>query len=206
MLGYFKPWRRKIGVVTLGLACAFAGGWVRCQTHEDHLSLPVDHALYQVRSTKDKIWLCYAYNTHSAKNDHDHYPVDILVISNEVCIANINAPSTIRWQSKTMFRSRSALSEPTLNLEDLNRDPKMKAWNVWGVRRYEKVRSFVDNPTGGLLKTDDVVRILDELVIYVLPYPLIPVALILLSATLLLSKPRSKPANSRYSPTTQGLN
>ena len=26
---YFKPWRRKIGVVTLVMACVFAGAWVR---------------------------------------------------------------------------------------------------------------------------------------------------------------------------------
>jgi len=29
MGGYFKPWRRKLGVVTLVMACVFAVGWVR---------------------------------------------------------------------------------------------------------------------------------------------------------------------------------
>ena len=26
---FFKPWRRKIGVVTLLMACVFAAGWVK---------------------------------------------------------------------------------------------------------------------------------------------------------------------------------
>ena len=30
MSDFFKPWRRKIGVVTLFVACVFAGGWVIC--------------------------------------------------------------------------------------------------------------------------------------------------------------------------------
>lgn len=29
MGGFFKGWRRKIGIVTLLMACVFAGGWVR---------------------------------------------------------------------------------------------------------------------------------------------------------------------------------
>lgn len=28
---YFKPWRRKIGVVTLAMACVFMGAWIRSQ-------------------------------------------------------------------------------------------------------------------------------------------------------------------------------
>ena len=28
---YFKPWRRKIGVATLVMACVFAAGWVNGQ-------------------------------------------------------------------------------------------------------------------------------------------------------------------------------
>ena len=32
---FFKPWRRKIGVMTLMLACLFAAGWVRCRFIQD---------------------------------------------------------------------------------------------------------------------------------------------------------------------------
>ena len=36
---YFHGWRRKLGVVTLGLACVFAAGWVRSHTTADSISL-----------------------------------------------------------------------------------------------------------------------------------------------------------------------
>jgi hypothetical protein len=36
---YFKPWRRKIGVVTLVMACVFTAAWVRSQTLRDRISL-----------------------------------------------------------------------------------------------------------------------------------------------------------------------
>ena len=36
---YFKPWRRKIGVVTLMLACVFMGGWMRSIFFLDFISV-----------------------------------------------------------------------------------------------------------------------------------------------------------------------
>lgn len=39
MNGYFKPWRRKIGVVTLVLACVFAAGWVRSRAKFDFVNI-----------------------------------------------------------------------------------------------------------------------------------------------------------------------
>lgn len=40
MLEFFKPWRRRFGVVTLGLACVFAAGWVRSYAKFDLVFLP----------------------------------------------------------------------------------------------------------------------------------------------------------------------
>ncbi len=37
---YFKPWRRKIGVLTLVLACVFAAGWVRSPFVQDTFIFP----------------------------------------------------------------------------------------------------------------------------------------------------------------------
>ena len=34
---YFKPWRRKFGVLTLGMACVFMAGWVRSRSGWDAL-------------------------------------------------------------------------------------------------------------------------------------------------------------------------
>ncbi len=36
---YFKPWRRKLGVVTLAVACVLAAGWVRSLHSDDVLNL-----------------------------------------------------------------------------------------------------------------------------------------------------------------------
>ena len=38
---FFKPWRRKIGVVTLVFACLVAGGWVRSLTVREVISIPL---------------------------------------------------------------------------------------------------------------------------------------------------------------------
>ena len=38
-MGYFKPLRRKIGVLTLALSCVFAAGWVRSLVEDNHVDL-----------------------------------------------------------------------------------------------------------------------------------------------------------------------
>lgn len=44
---FFKPWRRKFGVVTLGLSCMFAGVWVRSLNRSDAINAPLDdHNFY----------------------------------------------------------------------------------------------------------------------------------------------------------------
>jgi len=37
---FFREWRRKIGVVTLMMACVFAAGWVRTYSTRDELCAP----------------------------------------------------------------------------------------------------------------------------------------------------------------------
>lgn len=37
MSGYFKPLRRKLGVVTLVVACLFTGGWLRSSSTPDYV-------------------------------------------------------------------------------------------------------------------------------------------------------------------------
>src|SRR5580658_9234756 len=51
MHDFFKPWRRKIGVVTLVLACVFAAGLVRSHATTDRISLyPSDKTIAIVQS------------------------------------------------------------------------------------------------------------------------------------------------------------
>lgn len=41
MCEFFKPWRRKLGVATLAMACLFAAGWVRGSYVADELRFPI---------------------------------------------------------------------------------------------------------------------------------------------------------------------
>ena len=45
-MGYLKPWRRKIGVVTLVMACVFAGGWVRSLDVVDTVTVTVNESTF----------------------------------------------------------------------------------------------------------------------------------------------------------------
>lgn len=46
MPSYFKPWRRKLGVLTLAMACVFAAGWVRSHAVSDRISIQIDDLGY----------------------------------------------------------------------------------------------------------------------------------------------------------------
>lgn len=41
MVEYLSGWRRKVGVVTLVMACVLAVGWVRCQSTFDSIRIPM---------------------------------------------------------------------------------------------------------------------------------------------------------------------
>lgn len=47
---YFKPWRRKFGVMTLVLACVFLGGWFRSRTTRDNFFISHPSALHAFAS------------------------------------------------------------------------------------------------------------------------------------------------------------
>ena len=54
---FFKPFRRKIGVVTLVLACAFAAGWVRSCLTADFVWYPSNTSCYSIESLHGMILL-----------------------------------------------------------------------------------------------------------------------------------------------------
>ena len=43
---YFKPWRRKIGMIPLVLACVFSAGWVRSQRIQDQIWVQQQQSLH----------------------------------------------------------------------------------------------------------------------------------------------------------------
>jgi len=48
MAEFFKGWRRKVGCVTLVMACVFTAGWFRSLSHEDELVLLLFNRMHSV--------------------------------------------------------------------------------------------------------------------------------------------------------------
>src|SRR4051794_20138993 len=51
-MDYFKPWRRKIGVLTLVITCVFMTGWMRSFATWDGIQIPSDESFCQLVSQK----------------------------------------------------------------------------------------------------------------------------------------------------------
>ena len=137
---YFKPWRRKIGVVTLLMACVFAVGWVRNRSIDDsiYVDLPVFSAKFF--SGSDKLEMIARYP-----------------------LADAETKSCFQWDSNPrLFFANEEVEKPVTP------------------SRYDSFEFFVS---------------LKNLVLSIsLPYSIIVVPLALLSAWLLLRKPRPKPS------------
>ena len=57
MGSYFKPWRRKIGVVTLLMACVFAGRWFRSFRMDDKFTWLNNSTAFRIHSTNYGVFL-----------------------------------------------------------------------------------------------------------------------------------------------------
>jgi len=57
MRDFFKGWRRKIGVLTLGLACAFAAAWIRSEVTCDSIQVIINGHKYRLYSYKSSLTL-----------------------------------------------------------------------------------------------------------------------------------------------------
>jgi hypothetical protein len=150
---YFKPMRRKIGILTLVMACVFAGVWVRSEMIYDdfHLELPIDrrHTL-AIESMFGRIEVAATfYNTQRRRSPPAHF-----------------ATQTITFNENEGDFEFSNCWLPTIK-------------GVWG--RLDEVDSWSGY-------------------IVVLPYWSITVPLTLLSAYLLLSKPRKSTPKKLFEP------
>jgi hypothetical protein len=67
MPDYFKPWRRKIGMVTLAMACVFMMGWVRSFQIFDVFDIPGGNVYNQILSCNSSlVW--QSTGSHFANN------------------------------------------------------------------------------------------------------------------------------------------
>ena len=57
---YFKGWRRKVGLLTLLLACVFMGGWVRAETVSDVVRFDFGRRQHRAFTIRNRIhWASY---------------------------------------------------------------------------------------------------------------------------------------------------
>jgi hypothetical protein len=69
MREFFKPLRRKIGVLTLVLACVFAAGWVRSLQTTDFVRIPVkNHAWIEMVGRTASVHLYATYHGKAKSN------------------------------------------------------------------------------------------------------------------------------------------
>jgi hypothetical protein len=60
---YFKPLRRKIGVITLVMACTFAAGWIRSLSLVDYAGWDCSFTGYDLKSERGQLWFFYTTRT-----------------------------------------------------------------------------------------------------------------------------------------------
>lgn len=58
MREFFKGWKRKLGCVTLVIACVFASVWLRSMTVADHIDIQHNKRLYMLNSRIGKLVYC----------------------------------------------------------------------------------------------------------------------------------------------------
>ena len=154
---FFHGWRRKIGVVTLLMACLFAAGWVRSYAIEEEASFTAVNSLHQLSSDINGLeWRvvhpCYV-------NFGSHW---------------YSSPVPTNFEARKRKRLKK-LEELNKELEELDRFDSKVRWRSCGFC----IADGHDNPPS-----------VDRIIVMVIPHWSPVFLLTLLSAFLLLSKPR----------------
>lgn len=151
MREFFKGWRRKLGCVLLGVACALTCGWVRSLETYDHVNMNLREWRYAFASIDGRIWL---FRTSAVEEGKSTY-----------------------WFS-------GAVSERTTDKSgqrrpfDPNR-PSYKLWLRWEVAGFHLSAGEIQEPVTPVRFTN-----------VLIPYSWFVIPLTLLSADLLIRKPR----------------
>ena len=151
---FFKPWRRRFGVLTLLMACVFMGGWVRSQSSCDNFSFISDQRIVTTLNSSCGSILWMWYRLHSEES----------------------SPAT-GWNSLPV----------TQDVRDISRKPKYPFESV-------KKNDWGQQPEVQTLRW------------WLISYWLITIPLTLLSAFLLLSKPRNSIPKKITEPIPQEVN
>lgn len=155
MMGYFKPLRRKLGVVALLVASVFASGWMRSRHYEDMMLIGVD-GITSHQLVSDPKGICW----QSVRELDRTIPVSI-GFSDRVCI------------SSQPYDHEYWISFPESDVGVITK----QRWCG-----FEILRSRHESPSDPRSESSS----------WTIPYWSIVVPLTLLSAWLLLSRPRAK--------------
>ena len=124
---FFKPWRRKLGLVALGLECVFAAVWVRSNRIRDFVDIPSWNSHHQIISESGCV--CWKWQGHDPDDDTDimpplrwwcnpirdqHLEVIGFVFVNDrnVPVTNVSAPYWFIVIPLTLFSLWLLLSKP----------------------------------------------------------------------------------------------
>src|SRR5438105_3724804 len=105
MRDFFKGWRRKIGVLTLVMACVCMAAWVRSYSAEDKAWIPFQTSIRTVRTCRGCLHLCYANCESDSKvalTSVNQIPQDVSLIETadgkkRYVIVFYNSPRRFRW-------------------------------------------------------------------------------------------------------------
>ncbi|WP_010582800.1 hypothetical protein [Schlesneria paludicola] len=169
-MSYFNSWKRKLGAITLLMACVFAAGWVRSNVVVDILHFPV-------RVKKTNSMVCVTWSDLSSMDStivwtwlHEEAQ-DLDAKEKRVDIAR----ASVRWLSRNRNPAfDGALSAHRMQLKQLG----------WGCCGFGFAYAGVEDDKN----EEDWDKI--EMRLLLVPYWLIVLPLTLLSAYLLISKPR----------------
>ena len=74
---FFKGWQRKVGLLTLLLACVFMGGWVRSKSTFDGVLLCASSTEYTIHSMDGGIWIARNADVPDSDSPIDWHSADM---------------------------------------------------------------------------------------------------------------------------------
>jgi hypothetical protein len=95
---FFKPWRRRIGVVTLVMACAFMGWWVRSQFYYD--AVASDTRLNQLFVISERGRLMLSLILFDEPSENSQSPIEYCVepaVQDSPFYTRVASPINWRW-------------------------------------------------------------------------------------------------------------
>lgn len=96
MRDYFKPWQRKIGVVTLLVACVFAAGWVKSINDQDRLTINSPRSFFYFGSNSGRIYGQYRGYAQQNLSRNSMFAFDSWNASNDDLVSWVSESSMRR--------------------------------------------------------------------------------------------------------------